>query len=925
MKKISRKLLCLLLTVAMLWSVGSGFASAAKDGDFGRGAGITGESSEKSGATRRADNNVRYVRITSASELTDGEYVILAATTGSYAGDYSHYVLSTQEDGTYLAMQGGPLDFGSLPAAVLIQEDVTSFYAWTVTGNAGSFTIATESGEYLVTEQNSSSLSLGTTAAKWTGTYDSSKGGFLLTSNSLYLALRDDTSEVGDNNGCLFTMVGSGSFTVVMQLYKKELPAGCTHNSTSTSTTPATCTQSGQILVTCNDCGATVSTSVIPATGHSMNTSTTYPSCTTEGKTVELCTVCGFVASTVVMPATGHTTTITTTPASCTVDGLIVESCTTCGITISTTAIAATGHEVSTTTIPATCTEDGLVEEICATCGITLYSEIIPATGHSTVVTTTPPTCEEDGVTEESCLICGEIIEVTGTPAPGHSCVYTSNNNGTHVATCINCDYSAEEKCLLKNYTCSSCGYVSEPEAELRDGRYVIAAKVQDVYYAMSNVFAGKISGVPIPVTEDGRVLSTDAEGYVIQLGTVEGGRTITGADGVYLKYGSSTNLGKSAEPYVWKLFTGTNGSYRVAADGNGRGLVFRAEAYNQFGGYATGNCSQGDTEYFDVEFLPIRYVVDDEIPPEPFSVKIGHTLNLASDISVNYAVSAAALEGYEDIYMECVVPTYQANTQTGATVVTIDGELKGNYYYFTMDGLTAIQMNDMLEATVYAAKEGTRYVSETDRYSIATYAYNQLNKASASSELKTLCAELLRYGAKAQIYKAYRTDAMADSAMTAAHKKLLSDLDAVTFGNHNTVLTDIADPTVSWVGKSLILDSKVTLRMVFDLSKFGGKTSDLSARVTYVNMAGEEVTVTLSNAIVYNFEKNYYAFDFSGLQAAELRTVLSAAVYAGGKQVSPTLQYSVDTYGNGRSGNLLTLCQALVAYSDGARNYFGK
>ena len=89
--------------------------------------------------------------------------------------------------------------------------------------------------------------------------------------------------------------------------------------------------------------------------------------------------------------------------------------------------------------------------------------------------------------------------------------------------------------------------------------------------------------------------------------------------------------------------------------------------------------------------------------------------------------------------------------------------------------------------------------------------------------------------------------------------------------------------------------------------------------------MAGEEVTVTLSNAIVYNFEKNYYAFDFSGLQAAELRTVLSAAVYAGGKQVSPTLQYSVDTYGNGRSGNLLTLCQALVAYSDGARNYFGK
>jgi hypothetical protein len=34
-------------------------------------------------------------------------------------------------------------------------------------------------------------------------------------------------------------------------------------------------------------------------------------------------------------------------------------------------------------------------------------------------------------------------------------------------------------------------------------------------------------------------------------------------------------------------------------------------------------------------------------------------------------------------------------------------------------------------------------------------------------------------------------------------------------------------------------------------------------------------------------------------------------------------MKYSVDTYGNGRTGDLLILCQALVAYSDAALNYF--
>ena len=81
--------------------------------------------------------------------------------------------------------------------------------------------------------------------------------------------------------------------------------------------------------------------------------------------------------------------------------------------------------------------------------------------------------------------------------------------------------------------------------------------------------------------------------------------------------------------------------------------------------------------------------------------------------------------------------------------------------------------------------------------------------------------------------------------------------------------------------------------------------------------------TVVVEDPILYNPTNNYYAFNFDSLLAAELRSVLSAVVYHGDTRLSCTTKYSVDTYGNGRQGDLLTLCKALIAYSDTAKSFF--
>ncbi|MBR4308722.1 MAG: S8 family serine peptidase, partial [Oscillospiraceae bacterium] len=272
-----------------------------------------------------------YKLVTSVSDLTDGEYLIMTTATGSYKGNYGYYIMTTTKDGTYAAMQSSGQNFDSLPGGLKLNTSAKSKYVWTVTGNANGFTLKTSAGTYLTGVSGKTSLSLTDSGSTWKGSYTSSKNGFLLSANSRYLAFRDDIETVGSNNNPLFvTNSSSSGVTVYMHLYKKQVTATCSHSNTTTSTTPATCTTDGKTVVTCKDCGATVSTTVIPATGHNTATTTIDPTCTETGAVVEYCKTCDTTLNTTVIPATGHNTATTTIDPTCTETGAVVEYCKTC-------------------------------------------------------------------------------------------------------------------------------------------------------------------------------------------------------------------------------------------------------------------------------------------------------------------------------------------------------------------------------------------------------------------------------------------------------------------------------------------------------------------------------------------------------------------------------------------------------------------
>lgn len=118
----------------------------------------------------------------------------------------------------------------------------------------------------------------------------------------LYVSGSSITLSVG-NSGSATN--GQARITAIEVTYTKA--ASCSHSTTQTVTTPATCTQNGSEKLVCKDCGETISTTSIPATGHENTTiSTVNATCTENGSTTVKCTDCGATVSSTSIPATGH-------------------------------------------------------------------------------------------------------------------------------------------------------------------------------------------------------------------------------------------------------------------------------------------------------------------------------------------------------------------------------------------------------------------------------------------------------------------------------------------------------------------------------------------------------------------------------------------------------------------------------------------
>ncbi len=602
-----------------------------------------------------------------------------------------------------------------------------------------------------------------------------------------------------------------------------------------------------------------------------------------------------------------------------------------------------TYHDNCTVTQPVapTCTTAGKTGGVeCKTCGLVLKKQTsISATGHSySYKVSAEPTTSASGALTGTCSLCSGTTTVTlpklndtdytKTVATAATCTatgvdkYTWKNEsygtftfyGTSAAkghTSV-ADPAVEPTCTTSGKTegkhCSVCNTVlTAQELIPAKGHTEVIDEAETPTCTTSGKTEGKHCSVCNAVLVAQYYLpATDHTPVVDKAkapGCTTGGNTEGSHCGVcYMILTPQSYIPPTGHSYT---YTEINGEVHLVGCEN---CKYSAEAPHS---YTQGACLCGLQEIKE--------------PVLDVSLKLGHSLNLASDISINFGVAKTLLAGFDmdTVYVESTIEVYEGEEYKGTTTVRIDPVDSGYYYYFTLTGLTAVQMNDTITSVFYGTKDGQPYYSNADVYKIADYAYSQLNKTGASDTLKTLCADLLRYGAKAQIFKSYRTDSLSDSNMTDAHRAYLSDMEAVTFGNTNQVLNDLPNAPIAWAGKGLDLDSKVCLKFIFNPAGFSGDLADLTLKVSYKDLFGEEMNLTLSDPQDYSGNGLLYAFTLDALLASELREVVSVQIYHGNTPVSATLQYSADTYGNNKKGDLLELCKALIAYSDSAKAYF--
>ena len=159
---------------------------------------------------------------------------------------------------------------------VKVDENITA----SASGGSDTGKYYTSGNNWRLYQSESATLTIsaaeGCTISSIKITYNASNNGTLIYNDS---KLSSPASIVNVNSNSVTLAVGNtGSATngqariteiEVTYLKEVEVPApSCEHTNTTSATTPAKCTQDGSTIVTCNDCGVTISETVIPAVGH---------------------------------------------------------------------------------------------------------------------------------------------------------------------------------------------------------------------------------------------------------------------------------------------------------------------------------------------------------------------------------------------------------------------------------------------------------------------------------------------------------------------------------------------------------------------------------------------------------------------------------------------------------------------------------
>ena len=296
-----------------------------------------------------------------------------------------------------------------------------------------------------------------------------------------------------------------------------------------------------------------------------------------------------------------------------------------------------------------------------------------------------------------------------------------------------------------------------------------------------------------------------------------------------------------------------------------------------------------------------------------------GTSLTLQHNFAVNYKVKATLLEKYTDLYAEVVM--------NGKTVqiseYTVD---KSGYLSFRFENIAPQTIGDDITAVLHAKENGVDVETASYVTGVARYCEKALEYYSADTyaTFRTLIVDLLHYGAKAQVYTGYNTDALVDANLTAQQLSWGTKGDPALNNHFVLNLKTVENPTATWYGAGLILDSAITLKLKFAVQSIEG------VKVQIAIEGGKTVVIDDPKHFNYSSADGLYHLSVNGLNADQMSKKLELTILdADGNAISNTAQYSIESYAyekqNSTIPGLADLVKAMMNYGNAAVAYSKK
>ena len=490
---------------------------------------------------------------------------------------------------------------------------------------------------------------------------------------------------------------------------------------------------------------------------------------------------------------------------------------------------------------------------------------------------------------------CKHTITTTATTAA------TCTAAGSIIVTCDDCGATVSSETVEKlghdyvDDVCVRCGDViesvpSEPTSggwqlvtdasELKAGDKIVMVSGTFVAGNISNSIMASIDGVAV---SDNTITALPSGAVIFTLGGSTGAWTLANSDGKLLGATAVKKLAWGSGTTTWSISI-SDGSATIQ---NGTATYGRF-LYNANSPRFTTYTSSTNSAMLLPQIY--KYVEPEEVNIKSASMTVGSTLAL------NYFV--AGYDKNTDYYM-----TF---TMNGVQSERIYGIEKNGHLVFTYENIAPHFMGDDISAVLY--DENDTECASLECFSVKAYAERVMAAHSNDEALLDLIADVLRYGAAAQEYRNYKTDAL-----------VTDGLELEGYGSTSTpsdeendsclVSEDTKDHSFTAAGVRFDFDNKIFVKF---------RTSDI-----------EKIKITV-NEVDFSDKVSYvdgvYVLYTDGILATEFDSVFTFEMYVDG-ELHQMLTYSVNSYAYAKYEQdtpIGELTLALYRYGLSAKAYLG-